>query len=244
VLLKKVSSKTFVVPKMEVKKRPRTASADSGRGSATSSPTHSFPEFPAAKLAKIEQQQISNLFTPDKVSDSDQLRREKEKRREDRRRREKEDKAKEKREKKILEKLEKEKRNWELISIWQPDVREHRKYTTIEGSLNPLISPLFPNRYFKFHHYEKSGVAFYVARDPVKNLIKIRAFDMKPELVLERILTYSMEVYRKTASGKNHTVLLRDEIGTNDITILPEQLHKNAAFGYIIRVKLKPCSSG
>ena len=239
---------------MESKKRPRTASADSGHGSSASSPTHPFPDFKAAKLARTERHQVSALFTPDEVRESEKERaerKEKDKRREERRRREKEDEEKrkkeklekekkEKLEKEKKEKLEKEKKKWQLVSIWQPDVRKHRKHTTIEGSLNPMISSAYANRYFSFNQNEKIGIAFYVARDPIKNLVKIRAFDVRPDLIFERSLAYSLEVYRITGQGKKHTVLERENIGTNDITILPEQLHKNALFGYIIRVKIKP----
>ena len=223
---------------MESKKRPRTASADSGHGSSTSSPTHPFPDFKAAKLARTERHQVSALFTPDEVRESEKERaerKEKDKRRGEKRIREKEDEEKRKK-----EKLEKEKKKWQLVSIWQPDVRKHRKHTTIEGSLNPMISSAYANRYFSFNQNEKIGIAFYVARDPIKNLVKIRAFDVRPDLIFERSLAYSLEVYRITGQGKKHTVLERENIGTNDITILPEQLHKNALFGYIIRVKIKP----
>ena len=223
---------------MESKKRPRTASADSGHGSSTSSPTHPFPDFKAAKLARTERHQVSALFTPDEVRESEKERaerKEKDKRRGEKRIREKEDEEKRKK-----EKLEKEKKIWQLVSIWQPDVRKHRKYTTIEGSLNPMISSSYANRYFSFNQNDEIGIAFYVARDPIKNLVKIRAFDVRPDLIFERSLAYSLEVYRITGQGKKHTVLERENIGTNDITILPEQLHKNALFGYIIRVKIKP----
>jgi len=46
------------------------------------------------------------------------------------------------------------KRSWKkdgkLISIWNPEVRNHKDRVAVEGSFNPMISPEFANRYFVF----------------------------------------------------------------------------------------------
>ena len=137
----------------------------------------------------------------------------------------------------------------EIHDVWQPDITESSNHLRAEAQLNPMISSKYGNRYFTFCDLQdRCGLQFHIARDPIKNLVKIRSTMQQPRSDKHSgVKNYTLRIsQRQSKRGEKGEILERDfqifyekKLSVNNITTLTENAHRNAICKYKIKVKLK-----
>ena len=137
----------------------------------------------------------------------------------------------------------------EIIETWQPDITESSNHLRAEARLNPMISAKYANRYYTFCDLQdRCGLQFHIARDPIKNLVKIRSTMQRPRSdkhsgVKNYTLRISQRQSKRGEKGellvRNYQIFYEKKLNLETTTTLPENVHRNAICKYKIKVKIK-----